>query len=82
MSELFSLRISDVLLRESHKKVYGLELFLLKHLGFIKEEKGIYELTLKGAFYYHHYENYYTLAYIDKMWGLMREVPFPKEMKL
>lgn len=64
------------------KKVYGFELFILKALGFIKEDKGIYELTLKGAFYYHHYENYYTLAYIDKMWGLMREVPFPKEMKL
>lgn len=28
-------------------------------------------MTLKGAFYYHYYENFYTLSYIDRMWGLL-----------
>ena len=52
-------------------------------LGFVKErEKGVYEMTLKGAFYYHHYENYYTLAYIDKMWGIMRKEAFPEKIEL
>ena len=46
------------------------------------EKEGIYEMTLKGAFYYHYYENYYTLAYIDKMWNLMRTTPFPTGLKL
>lgn len=64
------------------KKVYGCELFLLRCLGFIKKSGSSYEMTLKGAFYYHHYENYYTLSYIDKMWGLMQKEAFPKEMKL
>ena len=36
----------------------------------------VYEMTLKGAFYYHYYENFYTLAYIDKMWGIMRKKHF------
>ena len=64
------------------KKMYGFELWLSKRLGFVKEYDGIYEMTLKGAFYYHHYENFYTLSYIDKMWGIMRKESFPKEIKL
>ena len=42
----------------------------------------MYEMTLKGAFYYHYFENYYTLSYIDKMWGVMRKEAFPEGMKL
>lgn len=58
-----------------------MELWLAKKLGFITEENGLYEMTLKGAFYYHHYEQYYTLAYIDKMWGIMKEEAFPKRIR-
>lgn len=64
------------------KKMYGFELWAAKRLGFIKEEDGTYELTLKGAFYYHYYENFYTLSYIDKMWGIMRKEAFPEQIKL
>ena len=64
------------------KKMYGFELWLAKQLGFVTEENGIYEMTLKGAFYYHYYENFYTLAYIDKMWGIMREQAFPEKIEL
>lgn len=64
------------------KKMYGLELWLAKVLGFVTEENGIYEMTLKGAFYYHYYENFYTLAYIDKMWGIMRKEAFPEKIEL
>ena len=39
-------------------------------------------ISLKGVFYYHYYENYYTLAYIDKMWGIMRKEAFPEEISL
>ncbi len=64
------------------KKMYGLELYLAKLLGFVTEENGDYEMTPKGAFYYHYYENFYTLSYIDRMWGLMRKEAFPEGMKL
>ncbi len=63
-------------------KVYGFEFWLAKKLGFATEEQGIFRMTLKGAFYYHYYENYYTLAYIDKMWGILRREAFPKEIIL
>ncbi len=64
------------------KKMYGFELWLAKRLGFISEHDGTYEMTLKGAFYYHYYENFYTLSYIDKMWGIMRKEAFPEQIKL
>ena len=65
----------------SLKKMYGLEIWLAKRMGFIKENDLVYEMTLKGAFYYHYYENFYTLSYIDKMWKIMRKEAFPKEIK-
>ena len=63
-------------------KVYGLEFWLLRVLGFLVKDDTGYEMTLKGAFYYHYYENFYTLSYIDKMWGLMRKEAFPGRMQL
>lgn len=64
------------------KRMYGLELRLAKLLGYITERDGVYSMTLKGAFYYHYYENFYTLAYIDKMWGIMRKEAFPGGIEL
>ena len=60
------------------EKMYGLELWLARLLGFVTEDGGVYQMTLKGVFYYHYYDNFYTLAYIDKMWGIMREQAFPE----
>ena len=64
------------------RKMYGFELWLAKRLGFVTEKNGVYEMTLRGAFYYHYYENFYTLSYIDKMWGIMRKEAFPEEIEL
>jgi len=64
------------------QSMYGFELWLAKLLGFVKVQNGIYEMTLKGAFYYHYYENFYTLSYIDRMWGIMRKEAFPDRIEL
>jgi len=64
------------------EKKYGFELKIAKLLGFAKEKDGVITMTPKGAFYYHYYENFYTLAYIDKMWGIMKNEAFPDEIKL
>lgn len=63
------------------KKMYGLELRLAEFLGFVKKTGNSYRLTSKGAFYFHYYENFYTLAYIDKMWGILQKEAFPKEIR-
>ena len=64
------------------EKMYGLELRAAKALGLVTEQNGVYQMTLRGVFYYHYYENFYTLAYIDKMWSLMRREAFPPGMTL
>ncbi len=64
------------------KKMYGFEIKLAKLFGFIVEKDGVYTMTMKGAFYFHYYENFYTLAYIDKMWGIMRGEAFPTTIAL
>lgn len=66
----------------SLKKMYGLELNVAKLLGLVTEDDDVYSMTLKGAFYYHYYENFYTLSYIDKMWGIMRTEAFPGRIEL
>ena len=66
----------------SLRRAYGAELMLARLLGFVKYCNGEYTMTPRGAFYYHYYENFYTLAYIDKMWGIMRREAFPTGMKL
>ena len=66
----------------SLKKAFGAELKIAKLCGFVTERDGVFTMTKKGAFYYHYYENFYTLAYIDKMWGLMRKEAFPKKIEL
>ena len=63
-------------------QMYGFELWVAKLLGFVTEENRTYAMTLKGAFYYHYYENFYTLSYIDKMWGIMRKEAFPERIEL
>ena len=63
------------------RKKYGLELWLAKRLKYITHHGGIYEMTSKGAFYYHYYENYYTLSYIDQMWNLLRKKAFPEKIR-
>ena len=64
------------------KRMYGFEFKIAKLAGFITENDGVYTMTPKGAFYYHYYENFYTLAYIDKMWGIMRKEAFPDKIIL
>ena len=64
------------------RKMYGLELEFARLLGFLTKTDGIYRMTKKGAFYYHYYENFYTLSYIDKMWGILRTEAFPEQLVL
>lgn len=61
---------------------YRFELWLAGKLGYIKKKNGIYCMTTKGAYYYHYYEQFYTLSYIDKMWSVMGKEAFPNEIIL
>lgn len=66
----------------SLRRMYGTALMMARLLGLVACEGNLYTMTLKGAFYYHYYENFYTLSYIDKMWGIMRREAFPEQIRL
>lgn len=63
-------------------QAFGLELACAQRLGYLTRHGDTYHLTDKGAFAFHYYENFYTLAYIDKMWGILRHEAFPKQLTL
>ena len=65
---------------KSLKRCYGFELWLACALGFARREDENYVLTTRGAYYYHYYESFYTLSYIDQMWNRMRTRAFPNEL--
>ena len=62
------------------EKYYRTELFAARLLGWIRKENGSYVMTTKGSYYYHYFEHFYTLSYIDQMWNLMRNTPFPEKL--
>lgn len=67
---------------KSLEKTYCIELLIGRLLNLITRNNDKYILTKKGAFYFHYFENYFTLSYIDKMWEMLRLTAFPKNMKL
>lgn len=81
-STVLDTREFDKFFGSSLKAMYGFEFWIGKVTGMLIERNGIYELTTKGVFYYHYYENFYTLSYIDKMWGIMRKEAFPEKISL
>ncbi len=62
--------------------MYGAEIKLCLLLGLLKRAGEDYELTEKGAYYYHYIEQAYTTAYIDRMWNISRNEPFPEKIVL
>ena len=59
---------------------YGFELLLGRMLGMFKKEKNKYLMTTRGSYYYHYFEHFYTLSYINQMWNLMKNDAFPSEL--
>ena len=54
-------------------KMYGFELGLLQTIRLFEEiQRQFYEMTFKGAFYYHYYENFYTPYLISTRCGIMK----------
>lgn len=63
-------------------KIFGLQLYAAKLLGYIREYADTYVLTARGAALFHSIEQAYTRAYIDKMWNVSRLEPFPEKIVL
>ncbi len=51
-------------------------------LGLTREDDDSINLNLKGAFWIHLMQNYFSLNYINKVWTVAMEEPFPKSIAL
>ena len=63
-------------------RMFGPDLFIAKMLGLIQEEGEQFELTERGAYWFHYIEQIYTRSYIDKMWNILRNQAFPERIVL
>jgi len=63
-------------------KMFGWELFIAERTGFLRRKGENYELTNKAATAFHHIEQVYTTAYIDRMWNVSRKQAFPDKIVL
>lgn len=67
---------------ESLSEMFGFEFWVLERMGMVYKENDHYRLTDDAACLYHNIEQIYTIAYIDKMWNISRNIAFPEEIVL
>ncbi len=55
---------------------------LFKRFHLLKEQDDILQLTLSGSFWIHLLQNYFSLRYIDRIWSVAMNEPYPAEIAL
>lgn len=55
---------------------------IMQKLNLMRENGTNYELTKSGSFWVHLVQNYFSLRYIDKVWGVAMNEPYPEEISL
>lgn len=69
--------------RSDIKKDFGFILKLIKIMGFIEyEDENIIKLNTKGSHWIHLIQNYYALEYVNKIWSVSKNNPWPDRIKL
>ena len=82
----YNLRIDREVFRELFGGViedaFGMELRIADRLGILERRNNSYAITKKGAYFFHLVEQQYTNQYIDKVWRLSTETPWPDKLVL
>ncbi len=73
---------SDVYLKFSDDKKITNLFKLFKRLKLIDEKKEHFELTMRGAFWVHLAQNYFSLRYINKVWKAAMNEVYPERIVL
>lgn len=55
---------------------------ILRHLGLLRENGGFYELTLRGSFWIHLMQNFFSLRYINEIWSKAMQEAYPESIPL
>ena len=61
---------------------YGSYMNLLKRIGFLHNGQDLISLTDKGTYWIHAFEDFFSIDYINKLWGTSRFDPWPEKVVL
>jgi oxygen-independent coproporphyrinogen-3 oxidase len=62
--------------------IYGKYLWILSHLGFLKDKEDQIVLSDKGAYWMHVLEDLFSIDYVGKLWGNSKLNPWPTKVIL
>jgi len=67
---------------EDFDSQYGFYMNILKRVGFLKNNENHLQLTDKGTYWIHAFEDFFSIDYINKLWGTSKYDPWPEEVQL
>ena len=66
----------------SFDEEYGTYMKLLNKVGFLDYRNDLIELTDKGTYWIHAFEDFFSISYISKLWGTSKINPWPEKVIL
>ncbi|MBC8321879.1 MAG: radical SAM protein [Bacteroidetes bacterium] len=63
-------------------KKYGTLMNLMSHIGFLKNGSDNITLTDRGTYWIHAFEDFFSIDYINKLWGTSKTNPWPEKVIL
>lgn len=67
---------------QSIDKEYGTYFSLMEKIGFLQNGQDLINLTDKGAYWIHAFEDFFSIDYINKLWGTSKTNPWPEQIIL
>ncbi|MBN1183175.1 MAG: radical SAM protein [Bacteroidales bacterium] len=61
---------------------YGKQMNWLRRMGYLKNGSDDITLTDRGAYWIHAFEDYFSINYINKLWGTSKNNPWPEKVVL
>ena len=68
--------------KKDFDSVYGKYFKPLSFLGYLKDEGGEIILTDRGTYWLHAFEDFFSINYISKLWGISWKDPWPERVVL
>ncbi len=63
-------------------KEYGTYFKLMEKIGFLQNGQDLINLTDKGTYWIHAFEDFFSIDYINKLWGTSKTNPWPEQIIL
>ncbi|MFC2087560.1 coproporphyrinogen-III oxidase family protein [Bacteroidota bacterium] len=63
-------------------EVYGKQMKILSRIGYLKNGNDQVKLTDRGTYWIHAFEDFFSIDYISKLWGISKYDPWPEKVVL